>query len=328
MPTGADQLNHFFTTLITYDDALPLMNWLGVIDTLRQGHQMAQPQIGDLLLGSAHANLLNRAAYIQGLGYAVKAETVFSNNTTKGLPPAHGAVLLYDSETGVIRAIIESKLITEYKTAADSVLGAQLLARADSQHLVIAGAGSVARSLIYAYSAAFPKLQHISVWARRPEQAKKLVDSIRGIKADLEVVNNLRSAVENADIVSTSTRASEPIIKGDWIQHGTHVDLIGGYTPDMREADDALISNSSVFVDYRETTINCVGDLTQPIANGVITAADVRGDLYDLVSASVLGRENDSQITVFKNGGGAHLDLMVADYVANVVKLDTHKETK
>ncbi len=179
---------------------------------------MARPQIGDLLLGSAYANLLNRAAYIKELGYAVKA--------------------------------------------------------------------------------------------------------------DLEVVSNLRSAIKNADIVSTATRASEPIIKGNWIQHGTQVDLIGSYTPDIREADDALISNSSMFVDYRETIINCVGDLTQAIANGVITAADVRDDLYDLVNASVQGRENNSQITVFKNGGDAHLDLMVADYVANVVKLDTHKETK
>lgn len=295
------------------------MDWFGVINALHQGHKMPRPRLGDLLLGPAHANLLNRAAYIEGLGYAVKAETVFSNNTAKGLPPAHGAVLLYDSETGAVRAIIESKLVTEYKTAADSVLGAQLLARANSHHLVIAGAGSIARSLIYAYSAAFPKLQRISIWARRPEQAEKLVTSIQNITVDLEVVSDLPSAVERADIVSTSTRASKPIINGDWVQPGAHIDLIGSYTPDMREADDTLIAKGAVFVDCRETTIEYVGDLTQPIANGIITAADVLGDLYDLVNASVQGRENDSQITVFKNGGGAHLDLMVANYVANIV---------
>lgn len=305
-------------SFISYEHGTRLMNWLGVIDALRKGHHMPHPQLGDLLLGPAHEALLTRSAYIQGLGYAIKAETVYPNNTAKGLPSAHGTVILHEAETGSVRAIIESKLITEYKTAADSVLGAQLLARDNSEHLVIAGAGRIARSLIYAYSTAFPKLQRISIWARKPEQAKKLVDSIQDIEIELKAVSNLQPTVESADIVATTTRANQPIIKGDWVQPGTHIDLIGSYTPDMREADDILIKKGSLFVDCRETTIEYVGDLTQPIASGLITVTDVRGDLYDLISTSTLCRETPSEITIFKNGGGAHLDLMVADYVANV----------
>ncbi len=311
-------MNKLPFSFISYDHGAHFMSWLGVIDALRKGHKMPRPQLGDLLLGPAHEALLTRSAYIQGLGYAIKAETIYSNNTAKGLPSAHGTVILHEAETGSIRAIIESQLITEYKTAADSVLGAQLLARADSQHLVIAGAGKVARNLIYAYSTAFPKLQRISVWARKSERSKELVDSIQDIEIELKAVSNLQSIIESADIVSTTTRASEPILKGDWVQPGTHIDLIGGYTPAMREADDSLITKGRVFVDCRETTIDYVGDLTQPIASGLITTADVHGDLYDLLNSSVQGRDTPLEITIFKNGGGAHLDLMVADYVANV----------
>ena len=103
------------------------------------------------------------------------------------------------------------------------------------------------------------------------------------------------------------------------MQSGTHIDMIGSYTPDMHEADDILMAKGNIFVDYRDTTIQCMGDLTQPIANGTITAADIRGDLYDLVNGSAQGRRNSSDITIFKNGGAAHLDLMVADYVTRVV---------
>ncbi|HBO0862836.1 ornithine cyclodeaminase (plasmid) [Pseudomonas aeruginosa] len=288
---------------------------------------MARAQRGDLLLGPSHAALFSRAAYIEGLGYAVKAETVAPGNAAKGLPTIQGTVLLHDAQTGAVRAIIESKLVTEYKTAADSVLGAQLLARPDSQHLVIVGGGVVARSLVRAYSAAFPMLRRISVWARRPDQARALVASLRGIPAELAIATELRAAVQTADIVSAATMAREPILGGDWIRAGTHVDLIGGYTPDMREADDALMAKGTVFVDCRETTIECVGDLVQPIASGVMKRADVCGDLYDLMAASGPMRETASQVTIFKNGGGAHLDLMIADYVADVVSQCPFNET-
>ncbi|WP_245463953.1 ornithine cyclodeaminase [Rhizobium sp. NXC24] len=262
--------------------------------------------------------MLNRTAYIPGLGYAVKAETTLPSNVTQGLPAIQGAVLLFDAETGSVRAVIDSKLVTEFKTAADSILAAQLLARPDSRHLLIVGAGVVAASLAKAYKSVFPGLERISIWARRFEQSKGLVSSLGDIPVELEPVEDLAAAVERADIVSTATGSEEPLVLGDWVCPGTHIDLIGAFTPDMRESDDALMAKGTIYVDFRDTTIDRTGDLMQPIATGAITREDVRGDLYDLVHYSSTARLAENEITVYKNGGGAHLDLMIASYIANM----------
>jgi ornithine cyclodeaminase len=224
-------------------------------------------------------------------------------------------MLLFEPTHGQLEAIIDSRLVTEIKTAADSVLGAMLLARPDSRHLLIVGAGTVARGLIAAYSAMFPQLTRISIWARRPEQAEALAHEYAGSKMSVTPVADLASAAAKADIISTATMAREPILLGSWIKQGTHIDLIGAYKADMREADDALIARGALFVDSRETTINHIGELTIPILLGVISARSVRGDLYDLTGEYPVGREGADMITIFKNGGGAHLDLMIAAYI-------------
>ncbi|WP_206244055.1 ornithine cyclodeaminase family protein [Novosphingobium terrae] len=303
--------------LLTAEAAAPHISWTGAIEALRRGHRLPRPQLGDLLLGPPNGLLLTRSAYVEGLGYAVKAETSFPANAARGLPSIQGAVMLYDGETGAVRAIIEGKLITGYKTAADSVLAASLLARPDSRSLLILGAGTVAATLAKAYRAAFPGIERIAIWARRPQQAHDLIARLSDVDAELVVSTDLATAAGQADIISSATMAREPLLRGDWIRPGTHVDLIGGFTPEMREADDALIAKARVFVDYRETTIDCVGDLTQPIAAGILSREDILGDLYDLVVAPTPLRRSPEEITLFKNGGGAHLDLMVADYVAN-----------
>jgi ornithine cyclodeaminase len=129
-------------------------------------------------------------------------------------------------------------------------------------------------------------------------------------------VPDLAAAAAEADIIASATMARVPVLRGGWVRPGTHVDLIGAYKRDMREADDALIAGGSLFVDSRETTIEHIGELATPIASGVISPRSVIGDLYDLVQGRAAGRHSDSEITVFKNGGGAHLDLMIAHYIA------------
>lgn len=305
--------------LLTYDDAVDALNWIDAVDALRQGHLLPRAEIADLFLGPPTATLLNRAAFIEGLGYGVKAVTVLDGNAAKGLPTVQGAMMVYAQDTGALEAIIESKLVTEYKTAADSVLGATMLARNDSRHLLIVGAGTVAGSLARAYSALFPDLERISVWARRIEQAESLVAPLSDLSADIFAARDLQSAVAEADIVTSATMAREPVLRGDWLRPGTHVDLIGAYKADMREADDTLISRGSLFVDSRETTIHHIGELMIPIASGAITEADILGDFYDLVQPGAIARTSQEEITVFKNGGGAHLDLMIALYIAKAV---------
>ena len=306
--------------MLTFDEAKRHVCWSGAVDALRAGHRLTPAKVADVFLGPADGSLLSRSAYIEGLGFGVKSVTVFGQNPTVNLPTVQGAMFVFEPEHGKLSAVVESRLVTELKTAADSVLGATLLARPDSSSLLIVGAGSVARSLIAAYTSVMPAIKRVRIWARRAEQAQALAAAYHDTDLDVSAVQDLADAVAEADIISTATMAREPVIQGAWVSPGTHVDLIGAFKADMREADDALISTGALFVDSRDTTIDHIGELMIPIASGVISAAAVKGDLYELVGGVVAGRETAADITVFKNGGGAHLDLMTAQYIAQAME--------
>ncbi|MCG9482858.1 ornithine cyclodeaminase [Acinetobacter pittii] len=297
---------------LNYDQAKDILNWHEAIEALRSGHEKPKATLHDSLIGPKDGMLLNRMARIEGLGYGIKAESVFNGNASIGLPNTHGVVVVYSSENGILRGLVDSHIITDLKTAADSVLGATLLARPDSKHLVIIGAGRVAHNLAHAYSALFPQLKKISIWSRRLNQSQALVKKLDGLSVPVVAASDLQLALSTADIVSSATMAQQPILKADWIRSGTHIDLIGAFTPEMREADDQLIAASQLYVDNLETTWN-IGEIVIPIANGKISRDHIRGDLYRLVNSSSETFRNQYDITVFKNGGGAHLDLMIAD---------------
>ncbi len=297
-------------------DAAERLDWPGAVEALRAGHRRPKAEIGDLFLGPADGTSLTRAAYIEGLGYGVKSVTVCAGNAERGLPTVQGAMLVFAPGTGELSAVIDSKLVTEFKTAADSVLGATLLARSDSATLLIVGAGTVAASLVRAYASAFPGLERIWVWARRPSQAQKFAEE-HSANTPVEAVMDLEEAARSADIIATATMAREPVLSGDAVSLGTHVDLIGAFRKDMREADDVLLRKAVLHVDSRETTIGHIGEIAIPIASGAIGEDDIRGDLYDLVADRPERTPDD--VTVFKNGGGAHLDLMIADWIARSV---------
>ncbi|MET3598319.1 ornithine cyclodeaminase family protein [Martelella mangrovi] len=305
-------------TVISYEDARPHVSWHEAIEALRDGHTRPKAKLGDLFQGPSDRTLLTRAAFIEGLGYGVKAVTVFDQNPEAGFDTVQGAMMVFEPVHGTLTAIIDARIITELKTAGDSVLGARILARPDSRHLLIVGGGTLARNLVKAYSAAFPGLETISVWTRRPEQANDMCAEMRASGYDVCAVADLPAAVGAAEIVSTATMARTPILRGEWVRPGTHVDLIGAFKADMREADDDLIARARLFVDSRDSTIGHIGELAIPIASGIISEDSVRGDLYALVSGKA-GRETDSEITLYKNGGGAHLDTMIAIYVAGAV---------
>lgn len=297
---------------LNYDQAKDILNWHEAIEALRLGHEKPKATLHDSLIGPKDGMLLNRMARIEGLGYGIKAESVFNGNASIGLPNTHGVVVVYSSENGILRGLVDSHIITDLKTAADSVLGATQLARPDSKHLVIIGAGRVAHNLAHAYSALFPQLKKISIWSRRLNQSQALVKKLDGLSVPVVAASDLQLALSTADIVSSATMAQQPILKADWIRSGTHIDLIGAFTPEMREADDQLIAASQLYVDNLETTWN-IGEIVIPIANGKISRDHIRGDLYRLVNSSSETFRNQYDITVFKNGGGAHLDLMIAD---------------
>jgi ornithine cyclodeaminase len=208
--------------------------------------------------------------------------------------------------------------LTYWKTAADSALAADYLARRDAKTLLMVGAGAMAPFLIRAHQSVRPKLERTLIWNRSREKAADLAAGWGGTPG-LEVVDALEEAVERADIICCATASRSPLIAGNWLKPGVHLDLVGGFTPEMREVDDEAIRRASIFVDCRDTTLDCVGDLTQPIAAGVISAGDLRADLYDLCSGRHGGRRDAAEITLFKSGGGGHLDLMTAEYLAGML---------
>lgn len=303
---------------LSYDATIKRLELKGAVDALRKGHDLPVAEIKDVFLGPPTGTMMSRSAYIEGLGYGAKTFTVLDANAARGIPTVQGAMLIFDKDDGRLLAIVDSALVTELKTVADSLLGASLLARPDSKHLLVVGAGTVATNLVKAYAAAFPGLARISVWSRRPEQAQRLVAGLGKPEIKVAAVADLRTAVEAADIISSATMARQPIILGEWVQSGTHVDLIGAFKADMREADDALMARAAVFVDSRATTLGHIGELIMPIASGAISADSVLGDLYDLVRPDARRRRSRDEITLFKNGGGAHLDLMIASWIVQV----------
>ncbi|MDH4573968.1 ornithine cyclodeaminase family protein [Salinicola acroporae] len=307
------------TRLITYTEARDKLSWAGAVEALRQGHLAARAEIDDTFLGPADKTLLNRSCFIPGIGYGAKAVTVFDDNAARGLDTVQGAMLYFAPDDGRLQAIIESRLVTEIKTAGDSVLGARLLARRESRHLLVCGAGNVAASLIDAYTALFPGLERISLWNRTHDKARALAGACEARGLNVVAVSDLEATARSADIIASATMAREPLLWGEWIAPGTHVDLIGAFKADMREADDTLLQKARLFVDSRETTLGHIGELKIPIASGAIAEHDILGDFYDLLSGCG-GRQNDTDITLFKNGGGAHLDLMTARYIADTIR--------
>ncbi|MBB5515201.1 ornithine cyclodeaminase [Rubricella aquisinus] len=289
------------------DDVAGRMDWVRLCDAMEAGHKGTKAQIGDQFLTRGDDILLSRAAWIDGLGVGVKSVTVFPQNVAASLPSVQGGMLVFDDTTGAPVALIDNALITYWKTAADSVLGARFLARKNAQHLLIVGAGRVAQSLIEAYPAVLPGIQKITVWNRTRSRA----EALRTLHPHIEIADDLSEAMAEADIISTCTLTKTPIIAGADLRPGQHLDLIGAFTADMREADDAALQRGRIFVDSFDTTLDHIGELKIPIAAGVISRSDVLGDFRDLAAGKV-GRQSDGDITVFKNGGGAHLDLMTA----------------
>ncbi|MEL6550956.1 MAG: ornithine cyclodeaminase [Pseudomonadota bacterium] len=288
---------------ISFDDGEARMDWLGLVAALEAGHGLPKASIEDSFLYRGADTILSRAAWIDGLGALVKTATIFPGNAAAGRPVIDGAVTLFDDATGAPAAFIDFKLVTKWKTAADSLLAALKLAPG-ALAILIVGAGTVGRSVREAFGAGFPGAR-FEVWNRTAAAADAL-----GAEFDATLpVGDLEQAVRRADIVVGCTMATEPWLKGAWLQEGTHVSLIGAYRPDMREADDAALLASRVFVDARDTTLGHIGELKIPLEAGVVGPGHVLGDFYQM------DRLTPGGTTLFKNGGGAHLDLMTARYI-------------
>ena len=299
-------------TRIIGPEAEAKLDWIALTDAIEAGHALPRADIGDTFLYRGEDTLLSRAAWIDGLGQLVKTATIFPGNKAMDRPAINGGVCLFSDVDGTLEAIIDFHLLTKWKTAGDSLLAARKLARPDSRRILLVGAGSVARSLRQAYGAAFPDAR-FTIWNRTLAN----VAPIREEFPDIEIALDLREAVAEADIIGTGTMSTRPVLRGKWLRPGQHLDLIGAYRPDMREVDDDALRRSRVFVDSRATTFSHIGELKIPLEDGVFFASDVIGDYYEM---DRFVRNSEDEITLCKNGGGAHLDLIVARHILERVR--------
>lgn len=291
---------------ISFEEGEKVLDWIALTDALAEGHALPKAEVADTFLYRGKDTLLTRSAWIDGLGVAIKGATIFPGNAEKGLGMVNGMMSLLSDTDGLLEAMIDFHLVTKWKTAADSLLAARRLARPDSDKILIIGAGAVARSLREAYGAAFPAAQ-FTIWNRTAAKAEALAADFDNTTTATE----LPDAVAQADIVACATAGLVPVLNGEWLRPGQHVDLIGAYRPDMREADDETMRRGRIFVDSRDTTIHHIGEIALAIASGAITESAILADYYQLADFT---RAPDD-ITVFKNGGGAHLDLMTARHI-------------
>jgi ornithine cyclodeaminase len=262
------------------------------------------------------ATLLLMPAWHPGSGgYAgVKVVSVFSGNAARGKPSVIGVYLLLDGDSGEPLAILDGPALTAWRTAAASALAAGYLARPDAGRMLMVGAGTLAPALIRAHAAVRP-IERVAIWNRTAERARRLAAGLGEEGFDVAVVDDLAGAVAEADIVSAATMSREPLIRGAWLEPGVHLDLVGAYSPAMREADDEALARASVFVDTRAGALKEAGDIVQAIAAGALSETAIRGDLFGLCRGLVPGRQRAEEITLFKSVGTAIEDLAAAVHV-------------
>jgi ornithine cyclodeaminase/alanine dehydrogenase-like protein (mu-crystallin family) len=240
-----------------------------------------------------------------------KVVTVFPENVARGQASVSGTYLLMRGESGEPLAAIDGRVFTLWRTAAASALAARFLAREDAERLLMVGAGALAPYLIRAH-ASVRRLRKIAIWNRTRERAERLAAEFSLTGFDASAADDLEHAVRAADIVSCATMSASPLVQGHWLSPGTHLDLVGGFKPTMREADDEALKRAHLYVDTRGGALKEAGDIVDPLKRGVILETDIRGDLFDLCRGRVKGRESGDEITLFKSVGTAIEDFATA----------------
>jgi alanine dehydrogenase len=293
-----------------------LCEWQALISALAHAHRGPMPLVDRSEIHHEHEGLrqtfFNLPAWQPGVAMGTKIVTVMPHNPARPgtLPAMQAAYVLCDGDTGTPIALIDGTALTYRKTAADSALGSRMLSRPDASTLLLVGAGSLAPFLVLAHRGVRPSLQRLLIWNRDRAKAERLAHALRG-----ELATDLAAAVRQADVITCATSSTDPLVQGEWLKPGAHLDLVGSFTPDMRESDDEAVRRARIFVDSRNFAIDQPGDLASPLRRGVITRQAIEADLFDLCRKGLSRPRSVQDITLFKNGGGAHLDLFTALFI-------------
>ncbi len=283
---------------------------------VRHHHEIARA-------GAATATHLLMPAWTNASGgnfLGIKVVNVFPDNGQRGLPSIYGTYLLMSGETGETLAAIDGTRLTAWRTAAASALAASYLAQPRAACMLMVGAGALAPFLIRAHSAVRP-IAEVAIWNRSAAKARELCDRLRADGIAASVTADLEQAVGRSDIVSVATLSRKPLVRGAWLKPGAHLDLVGAYSPAMRESDDDAVRRARLFVDTRGGALKEGGDIVQPLADGVIASSDIEADLFDLCRGSVVVDRAADDITLFKSVGTAIEDLAAAMLVWRQVSL-------
>ncbi|MDE0994331.1 MAG: ornithine cyclodeaminase family protein [Rhodospirillales bacterium] len=240
----------------------------------------------------------------------IKIATILPQNSKKNLPAVQATIMLLDRTTGQPLAVMDGAEITARRTAGASALASRYLSRPESSHLLMVGTGVLAPHLIQSHSAVRP-ISKVSIWGRNFEKAQSVAATFSDTNINVQAVPVLEDAVAGADIISCATLTQNPLIKGAWLKPGQHLDLVGAFTPDMRESDDDAIRRARVFVDA-PGAITEAGEICQPIAAGVLAKNDIQGDLFSMARGTASLRQSADEITLFKSAGTAIEDLAAA----------------
>ncbi len=280
---------------------------------MRHHHDFPNPPVGK------ESTLLLMPAWNPGKEAGVKIATVSPANGEFGLPAIQGTYIYLDALKGSIKAVLEAKSLTVKRTAAASALASKFLSRPDSKTMLMIGTGALSPNLIKAHASIRP-IEQVYVWGRNFKKAEHICTLLKDEKFDITPVKNIEDKIGQVDIISAATLSSTPLVSGKFLRPGQHLDLVGAYRKDMREADDEAVMKSDVFVDTFEGGLKEGGDIVIPLKNGVLKEEDVKADLFAMAGQKLKGRENDEQITFFKSVGHALEDLTAATYYFNLFK--------
>jgi ornithine cyclodeaminase len=294
--------------LLTFDSLIPTLQQAfcdNITVPLRHHHNFDNPEEG------IPSTLLLMPAWKAGGFLGIKIVLVSPNNSKYQLPTIQGQYLLFDAHKGRQLAMMDARILTNRRTAAASALASSFLSRPDSQSLLMIGTGSLAPYLIAAHASVRP-IRQVWVWGRDFTKARRLAQELNHLNLQIEAVPDQKEKLSEADIISCATLSPEPLVFGQYLRPGQHIDLVGSYLPTTREADDEAISKAVVYVDNLEGAPKESGDLAIPIQKGVIEISDLQGDLFSLCRKKASGRQGAQEITLFKSVGHALEDLAAA----------------
>lgn len=278
---------------------------------LRHHHDFPNPTEGK------DSTLLVMPAWNPSEDAGVKIVTISPENYKYELPSIQGTYIYLDAKTGRVKALLEAKALTAKRTAATSALASSFLSKKDASSLLMIGTGALSKSLIEAHCAVRP-IKTVYVWGRNFKKAKTICDSFTDCKVHYIPVKTIASAISKVDIISCATLSETPLVLGKYIVPGQHIDLVGAYKPTMREADDATLIKSEIFIDSYESGLKESGDIVIPLQNNIITTSDIKADLFELCGNIKNGRSSNTAITMFKSVGHALEDLVAAKYYFNL----------